>query len=75
MTLHRTLVPEAQALTGMQTAELAGYVLEVLMSAGPTERVVRNRRKSCMQTGRDYAQANQPADDAIRIACSAAWSW
>ena len=71
----RTLVPEAQAVAGMQTADLAGYVLEALMSAGPMERGVWNRRNFCMQTGREYAQPNQPADDAVGIACSAAWSW
>lgn len=75
MTPLHTLVPEAQAVAGMQTADLAGYVLEVLMSAGPMERGVWNRRNFCMQTGREYAQTNQPADDAVGVACSAAWSW
>lgn len=69
------LVPEAQAVVAMQTPDLAGYVLEVLMSAGPMERGVWNRRNFCMQMGREYAQPNQPADNAVGIACSSAWSW
>lgn len=75
MTPLHALVPEAQAVAGMQTADLAGYVLEVLMSAGPMERGVWNRRNFCMQTGREYAPTTQPADDAVGVACSAAWSW
>lgn len=75
MTPLRALVPEAQAVAGMQTADLAGYVLEVLMSAGPMERGVWNRRNFCMQAGRDYVQPNHPADDSVGIACSSAWSW
>jgi uncharacterized protein (TIGR02391 family) len=75
MTPLRSLIPEGQAVAAMQIADLAGYVLEVLMSAGPMERGVWNRRNFCMQTGREYAQPGQPADDAVGIACSAAWSW
>lgn len=75
MTTLRALVPEAQSVAVMQTADLAGYVLEVLMSAGPMERGLWNRRNFCMQMGREYAQADQPTDDAVGVACSAAWSW
>ena len=75
MTPLRTLVPEGKSLAAMQTADLAGYILEVLMSAGPMERGVWNRRNFCMQTGREYALPGQPADDGVGIACSSAWSW
>lgn len=75
MTPLRALVPEAHAVAEMHTADLAGYVLEVLMSAGPTESGVWNRRNFCMQTSRDYVQPGQPAHEAVGVACSAAWSW
>lgn len=75
MTPLRILVPEGIAVAAMQTSDLAGYVLEVLMSAGPMERGVWNRRNFCMQVGREYALPGQPADDAVGVACSAAWSW
>ena len=75
MTPLRALVPERDAVAGMQTVDLAGYVLEVLMSAGPMGRGVWNRSNYCVQTGREYAPSGQPADDAFGIACSSAWSW
>lgn len=71
----RALVPEAQAVLEMQTADLSGYVLEVLMSAGPTERGIWNRRNFCTQTAREYAQPDQPVQEAVGVACSSAWSW
>lgn len=75
MTPLRALVPEARAVAEMQTADLAGYVLEVLMSAGPMERGVWNRRNFCMQSSREYVQPGRVADEAVGVACSAAWSW
>lgn len=75
MTPLRALVPEAHAVKEMQTADLAGYVLEVLMSAEPMERGVWNRRNFCLQTGREYAPVGQSSDEALGVACSAAWSW
>jgi uncharacterized protein (TIGR02391 family) len=75
MTPLRVLVPEAHAVKEMQIADLAGYVLEVLMSAGPMERGVWNRYNFCLQTGREYAPPDQPSDEALGVACSAAWSW
>lgn len=75
MTPLCTLVPEAKAVVSMQIADLAGYVLEVLMSAGPMERGIWNRRNFCMQAGREYVQQGQPANEAVGVACSAAWSW
>lgn len=75
MTPLRALVPEAPAVVGMLTSDLAGYILEVLMSAGPTERGVWNRRNFCMQTSRDYAPPGQGGDDSVGVACSSAWAW
>ncbi|MFT3735074.1 MAG: TIGR02391 family protein [Rhodocyclaceae bacterium] len=59
----------------MQPSDLAGYVLECLMSAGRMEQGVWNRRNFCMQVGREYADSGQPPDLAVGIACSSAWAW
>ena len=75
MTPLRTLVPEGPAVVGMLTSDLAGYVLEVLMSAGPMERGVWNRRNFCMQTAREYALPGQGGDESVGVACSSAWAW
>jgi hypothetical protein len=75
MTPLRALVPEAQSVTTMQFADLAGYVLEVLMSAGQMERGVWNRRNFCMQASREYATPGQGQDMSVGIAFSSAWAW
>lgn len=75
MTSLRALVPEAPAVVGMLTSDLAGYILEVLMSAGSMERGVWNRRNFCMQTSRDYALPGQSGDESVGVACSSAWAW
>lgn len=75
MTPLRALVPEGHAVAAMQPSDLAGYVLEVLMSAGAMERGVWNRRNFCMQVSREYAENEQPADERIGVACSSAWAW
>ncbi|WP_143227278.1 MULTISPECIES: TIGR02391 family protein [unclassified Acidovorax] len=75
MTPLRSLVPEGHAVATMPITDLAGYVLEVLMSADPMERGVWNRRNFCIQAEREYAQPGQTADGAVGTACSAAWSW
>jgi uncharacterized protein (TIGR02391 family) len=59
----------------MLASDLAGYVLEVLMSAGPMDRGVWNRRNFCMQTSQDYALPGQGADLSVGVACSSAWAW
>jgi uncharacterized protein (TIGR02391 family) len=75
MTPLRALVPEGQAVAAMQASDLAGYVLEVLMSAGATEHNVWNRRNFCMQVSREYAEHGQHPDERIGVACSSAWAW
>jgi len=59
----------------MHSADLAGYILEALMSAGQMERGVWNRRNFCMQVSGEYAGPGQGQDMAVGIACSTAWSW
>jgi uncharacterized protein (TIGR02391 family) len=75
MTPLRALIPEADAVLGMETSDLAGYVLEVLMSANQMERGVWNRRNFCMQVSREYVPPGQGSDERVGLACSSAWSW
>ncbi len=75
MTPLRTLIPDAQVVAQLPTSELAGYVLEVLLSAGAMERGIWNRRNFCGQTAHEYVPQDQPADSRVGIACSTAWSW
>ncbi|MFM9879481.1 MAG: TIGR02391 family protein [Burkholderiaceae bacterium] len=69
------LIPDAATVIDMHTAELAGYVLESLMSAGEMERGVWNRRNFCMQVSRGYSDVNQNPNTKVGIACSTAWAW
>ena len=71
----RTLVPEARSVLEMQTADLAGYLLEVLLSAGPMDSGIWNRRNYCMQASREYVNAGEPPNMDVGIACSSAWAW
>lgn len=71
----QTLIPEAQAIIEMAPSDLAGYVLEVLMSADQMERGIWNRRNFCMQAAREYVSQGQPSDERIGVACSSAWAW
>jgi uncharacterized protein (TIGR02391 family) len=75
MTPLRSLIPDSKAVISMHTADLAGYVLEVLMSAGQMERSVWNRRNFCMQISGEYSTPGQGQDVAVGVACSTAWAW
>lgn len=75
MTPLSRLIPEAGTVLDMETADLAGYVLEALMSATQMERGVWNRRNFCMQVSREYVRPGQGEDDRVGLACSSAWSW
>jgi uncharacterized protein (TIGR02391 family) len=75
MTLLRTLIPDREAVITSHCADLAGYILEVLMSADQVERGVWNRRNFCTQACREYASPELGSDLDIGIACSTAWSW
>ena len=58
----RALIPDLAAIVGMHAADLAGYVLEVLVSAGPMERGIWNRRNFCMQVSGEYAAPGHGQD-------------
>jgi uncharacterized protein (TIGR02391 family) len=71
----KSLIPDSGAVIALPAANLAGYILEVLMSAGQMERGVWNRRNFCMQVSGEYAAQGQGQDLAVGIACSTAWAW
>ncbi len=71
----KQLVPDATTVVTMHTAELAGYVLEVLMSDITMREGQWNRRNFCLQTSRDFGNTERGLDQTVGIVCSAAWSW
>lgn len=75
MTPLKSFVPEALSVVEMQPADLAGYVLEVLLSADQMERGIWNRRNFCAETSRSYAGKDQSPDIRVGVACSSAWTW
>ena len=75
MTPLKKLIPDPGAVVSMHTADLAGYVLEVLVSTGQMERGIWNRRNFCKQVSDEYALPGHGSDMAVGIACSTAWAW
>jgi uncharacterized protein (TIGR02391 family) len=71
----KALIPECQAVTSMHTADLAGYVLEVLLGADHMNQGVWNRRNFCTQAAKEYGTYEAGPVMDIGIACSSAWSW
>lgn len=69
------LIPDATALQGMNTADLAGYVLESLMSPESLGSGNWNRCNFCGAAMKDYAQPRMGGDKELGAAVSAAWSW
>ena len=61
----------------MHPADLAGFVLEVLLSADQRHYSVWHRRNFCVQTGRDYSPnlREQGPNTGVSEACAVAWSW
>lgn len=70
----KNLIADAGAVLSMHPAELAGYVLESLMSASQMERGVWNRRNFCMEVARSYGN-EQGTNIDVGLACSSAWAW
>jgi uncharacterized protein (TIGR02391 family) len=71
----RTLISDERAVLEMHTAELAGYMLESLLSATRDESGIWNRRNYCMQVTREYGDPTYGGNMEVGIACSAAWAW
>jgi len=71
----KQLLPDADAIVRMHTADLAGYVLEVLMSADAMNRGQWNRRNFCMEASKEFGNYERGPVQEVGVACSAAWSW
>ena len=73
----RQLVPDADSVVAMHPADLAGYVLEVLMTLSADERGAWNRRNFCIQAAQEFSQdyRNQGPHAGVSEACAVAWSW
>lgn len=71
----RTLIPDTVTLSGMHPSDLAGYILEVLLSARDSDRGIWNRRNFCLRVSEEYSSQNRGRDISVGIACSAALSW
>lgn len=71
------LIPDAETVTAMHPADLAGYVLEVLLSLGQMERGQWNRRNFCLQVGQEYTPDMRSHGPNMEVseACAVAWSW
>jgi uncharacterized protein (TIGR02391 family) len=77
MATLRQLVSDADTLVAMHPADLAGYVLEALMTAQASERALWNRRNFCMSAGQEYSKdmRQHGPDSRVSEACATAWSW
>ncbi|AOG22642.1 TIGR02391 family protein [Acidovorax sp. RAC01] len=71
----KSLIPDAASVIEMHPAELAGYVLESLMSASEDERSIWHRRNYCSQVMREYGNPIHGGSAEVGIACSTAWAW
>jgi uncharacterized protein (TIGR02391 family) len=69
------LVPEPDSVVEMNTADLAGYVLETLMSPGNFGGGIWNRRNFCGSVMTEYTLPRTGGDKDVGTAVSAAWSW
>lgn len=77
MTTLRQLIPDAETVTAMHPADLAGAMLEVLLSLDQMNRGQWNRRTFCMEAGRIYSESvrNHGPNKEVGEACAVAWSW
>lgn len=69
------LIPDGSAVRDMHTADLAGYLLEVLMTPGNLGGGMWNRRNFCGSVMTEYAEPRIGSDKELGAAVSAAWSW
>jgi uncharacterized protein (TIGR02391 family) len=77
MATLRQLIPDAETLVSMHPADLAGYILEILLNLGPMERGQWNRRNFCIQAAGEYSESvrDHGPKDEVGEACAVAWSW
>ncbi len=66
----KQLIPDASSFNAMHPADLAGYMLEVLLSVGRDEMGCWNRGNFCNTAAQMYA-----GDEQIKRSCAEAWAW
>jgi uncharacterized protein (TIGR02391 family) len=71
----RDLIPDPAIAVGMHPADLAGVMLEVLMTQTTSDRQLWHRRNFCGAAGRIYVEHGQGSLGDVMQACSEAWSW
>lgn len=77
MTTLRELVPDAATLVDMHPADLAGFMLEVLLGPQAASAGLWNRRNFCMTAGQEFSRDyyTHGAAKGVPEACAEAWSW
>jgi uncharacterized protein (TIGR02391 family) len=71
----KNLIPDGTAMAAMQPADLAGYVLEVLMSLDQMNRGHWNRNTFCSTAADPYGFTDRSHNGEIGLACAVAWTW
>lgn len=73
----RQLIPDAATVAALDPADLAGFVLEALLTLDASNRGNWNRRNFCIQASRDYSDDvfHKGPDARVSEACAVAWSW
>ena len=75
MPTFRDLIPDPMSAADMHAADLAGVVLEVLMTQATHEAHLWNRRAFCGYAGGLYVGHGQAPHADVMQACAEAWSW
>lgn len=77
MSQLRYLIPDASTLIEMHPADLAGYLLEVLLSPDAVSAGLWNRRNFCMSAGQEYSPNLRESgpDPRVAEAFAVGWSW
>ena len=74
MATFRNQIPDAETLLTLPAADLAGYVLEHLMSLPGNDRQDWHRGNFCGQAAKVFGTSGSP-DDRVLEACANAWAW
>jgi uncharacterized protein (TIGR02391 family) len=71
----RELIPDPSELKRMHPAELAGYLLDVMVTADRAHHFMLHRRDCARQIAESYRVDGKPPDYLIMTAIAEAWSW
>lgn len=73
----RELIPDAEGLLALAPPDLAGYLLEVLLTGDPSEHGLWHRRNFCLQAGADFSAdlRTRGHHRDVMQACAEAWAW